>query len=97
MESVFAMVRHFQGLFDVTDLDGVYAAMSRLYQQVEQTKNVFKQLKASLKLGKIVRVEIRIECQVQCVGPMVYTVFRERLSSYTHCKLKGEDITNSNH
>lgn len=52
VQSVLAMVRHFQQLFDVPRLDGVYAAMSRLYQQTEKAKNIFKQLKTSLQLGK---------------------------------------------
>ena len=52
VQSVLAMIRHFQQLFDVPRLDGVYAAMSRLYQQTEKAKNIFKQLKASLQLGK---------------------------------------------
>ena len=51
MQSVLAMIRHFQQLFDVAGLDGVYAAMSRLYQHTEQSKNVLKQLKSILHLG----------------------------------------------
>ena len=45
-------MRHFQQLFDVPHLDGVYAAMSSLYQQTEHAKNIFKQLKTSLQLGR---------------------------------------------
>ena len=45
------MVKHFQHLFGVPKLSGVYPAMSRLYQQVEETKNIMKHLKCSLELG----------------------------------------------
>ena len=57
VQSVLAMIRHFQLLFDVPHLEGVYTAMSQLYQQTEHSKNVLKRLKASLKLGMFVEVE----------------------------------------
>ena len=47
------MVQHFQHLFSVPSLEGVYPTMSLLSQQIEQHKNVQSRLKDLLNLGKL--------------------------------------------
>ncbi len=46
------MVRHFQELFDVRRLEGVYPQMTRVYQQLHEASNVMKHLKVALDLGE---------------------------------------------
>ena len=51
-QALQAMVKHFQQLFDVPKLEGVYPRMNQVYQQTEEARNIFKHIKSSLGLGK---------------------------------------------
>ena len=53
LQMVLAMVQHFQKLFDLHSLDAVFPTMTMLSQQVEQYRNVKKQLKSILNLGML--------------------------------------------
>lgn len=46
------MVRHFQMLFDVPRICGVYAKMSDIYRRLKETHNIMLNLKEFLGLGK---------------------------------------------
>ena len=51
-QALMAMVRHFQELFDVKKSKGVYPQMNRVYQQLQEARNVMKHLKLVLSLGE---------------------------------------------
>ena len=44
MGVVLAMIHHFQQLFDVKSLNGVYPTMTRLYHQLHESNTAYKQL-----------------------------------------------------
>ena len=44
------IVKHFQNLFDVRSLDGVFAKMNEVYLFVNENKNSFRVLRAMLNL-----------------------------------------------
>ena len=46
------MVKHFQQLFDIPRVEGVYAGMSRVYQQLGEARNILARLKEMLELGR---------------------------------------------
>jgi len=46
------LVRHFQMLFDVPNVLGVYARMSAIYRQLSETRNILTTLKDHLDLGR---------------------------------------------
>lgn len=51
MMTLLSMVRHFQQLFSVSCLEGIYPTMTLLSQQMEEYKNVYTRLKDMLSLG----------------------------------------------
>lgn len=51
-QMLLAMVRHFQHLFRIPRLEGVYPTMTVLNQQIEHYKNVLTRLKEMFHLGK---------------------------------------------
>lgn len=48
---LYAMVKHYQKLFNLCSLESVYPSMTLLNQQVELSRNVQNRLKDLLKLG----------------------------------------------
>ena len=44
MGVVLAMIHHFQQLFDIKSLNGVYPTMTRLYHQLNESNTAYKQL-----------------------------------------------------
>lgn len=56
-QMIYAMVKHFQKLFNLRSLESVYPSMTLLNQQVELSRNVQNRLKDLLKLGKIIYIQ----------------------------------------
>lgn len=47
-----SMVSHFQKLFDVSSLSGVYPRMNEVYSRLEEMRNIMRNLRDVLQLGK---------------------------------------------
>lgn len=47
------MVSHFQKLFDVTSLSGVYPRMNEVYTRLEEMTNMTRNLRDVLELGDL--------------------------------------------
>lgn len=47
-----SMVSHFQKLFDVSSLSGVYPRMNEVYSRPEEMRNIMRNLRDVLQLGK---------------------------------------------
>ena len=62
---IYAMIKHFQKLFNIRSLESVYPTMTLLNQQVELSRNVQNRLKDLLKLGMHIHViiSLRMLCQ----------------------------------
>ena len=58
MGVVLAMIHHFQQLFDIKSLNGVYPTMTRLYHQLNESNTAYKQLN---KLTGIINNTLTIE------------------------------------
>lgn len=53
-----SMVSHFQKLFDVTTLSGVYPRMTEVYARLGEMTNTMRNLRDVLQLGNLFRVEL---------------------------------------
>lgn len=51
LSALAAIVNHFQQLFDVPSVGGVYPTMSRVYQLVQESSTAYKQLVTILMAG----------------------------------------------
>lgn len=49
------MIAHFQRLFEVKALDGVFPKMNELYLTVNEARNCMSAIKSMLRLGKCIR------------------------------------------
>ena len=52
------VVRHFQTLFDVPNVIGVYARMSAVYRDLSESRTILMTLKDHLDLGRKVLLEL---------------------------------------
>ena len=51
LSALEAIVRHFQQLFDVPSVGGVYPTMSKIYQLIQESSTAHKQLATILTAG----------------------------------------------
>lgn len=59
------MVSHFQKLFDVTSLSGVYPRMNEVYSRLGETSNTMRNLRDVLQLGNLSFTRSSV-----CAGPL---------------------------
>lgn len=52
LPTLFAIVSHFQKLFDVNSLNGVYPRMNEVYTKLGEMTNAMRNLQELLQLGK---------------------------------------------
>lgn len=70
-----SMVSHFQRLFDVTSLSGVYPRMNEVYTRLGEMTNTMRNLRDVLELGNL-----QLEAHVLQSVWVVCSVFKQKLN-----------------
>lgn len=91
---LLSIVRHFQHLFDVPTVSGIYPRMSEVYSRCNEMKNVLKTLADLLDLGSTVRLLSPLICPtyLRLISVPMSAFFRQWFQRKWHRWCRGQGL-----